>query len=125
MNAIHLAQVGLIDRRLFIWHDDTEHAIRLSQAGKIVCLPGAIVNHKVEDADYNQVTWKSFYGHRNFLHMLRRHHSRRYVVFKVLANLWRACRARDPRVRRLVWDATLAGLRGQLGIDPRYRPGAG
>jgi len=123
MNANKLAVSGLIRGDFFIWHDDAEHSIRLSREGKIICYPDMEIVHKVNDIDYKEVTWKSFYGYRNNLLLLRLHYSPRYTIIKAILTLMKALRSKDRQSRDLILASIKAGLKGQRGLDSVYRPG--
>ncbi len=117
-------RIGLPMKEYFIYHDDSEYSLRLAQHGKIMCVPSSIMQHKNPNA--SDITWKEYYGCRNYIHMLKTHLPMRYSAFAALYYyLKRGFLARELTAsqrklyRRAVWD----GLVGCLGISNVYFPG--
>ena len=72
INKDILVNAGLINKDFFIWNDDIEHMIRLSKFGKIFCSKNMIIEHDVE-IERTNLTWKTYYGFRNYLYMVKKH----------------------------------------------------
>lgn len=64
INTNKLLEVGLTNKDFFIWFDDTEHSLRLSRKGSILCIPAIEIVHNVEQSA-SDTTWKNYYGVRN------------------------------------------------------------
>ena len=64
-------KVGLPEKKLFIYHDDTEYGLRCNRIFNfpIVLVKNAALHRQVEDKD--EVNWKSYYKFRNksFIHI--------------------------------------------------------
>lgn len=70
LNKKKLEMVGITKKDYFIWFDDTEHSLRLSRVGKIVCLPKMKIDHN-EVKPVTSFSWKTYYGLRNKLDTIR------------------------------------------------------
>lgn len=74
-----LLKAGLVNKDNFIWYDDTEHTFRLSQVGKIVCIPRFAIIHDVDET-HSGLSWKTYYGYRNSLNFFKTHFPTHYPV---------------------------------------------
>lgn len=142
-------RIGLPEAGYFIWGDDNKYVCRLSQHGRVYLVPNSIVVH--HDASESKQApasvwerasadrpiesyWRTYYGLRNKLLMVRRH-------AETPAQRWRGYAAGALRLLRragaaLAFDshkrvrlAVLAqafrdGVRGRRGkrYDPAYFP---
>ncbi|WP_051532619.1 glycosyltransferase [Fusobacterium perfoetens] len=70
-----LKEIGLPEKDYFIWYDDTEHSYRISRKYKILCFPELEVEHNVGEANIG-FSWKTYYGIRNRIHMLKKYMSK-------------------------------------------------
>lgn len=122
-------QIGLPKQEYFIYFDDTEYSARIRKCGRILCVPGARMNHNV---GFNTaINWKEFYGCRNRLDYIRCHYSKRWFYSAVLSAYIKKCsvaaivlKKRPKSHRKLYRRAIQRALKGELGIDTVYRPGA-
>lgn len=76
INANAIRKVGYVNPNYFIYFDDTEHSIRLSKYGKILCNPNIKITHEeqpVVNSVNEYATWKDYYVVRNHCHMLKKH----------------------------------------------------
>lgn len=124
INARILRKAGLTDKDYFIWHDDFEHAWRLSRFGKIICLRDAKIYH--DTTEDNQVTWKSYYGIRNKLLMFKHHHYVSYLKQLYLLHkkiLFSSTLRKDPIYRKMVIAAVKDAMRNKKGLHSIYKPG--
>ena len=123
INVQTLKKVGITERDFFIWYDDTEHFWRLKKEGAVLCFPDMIVNHKINVNVQDCLSWKTYYGYRNFLFMIKKHLGIWYFISYVFRTLSRGPRKRSLKHSKLgfcaVWDA----IRGKKGIHPVYKPG--
>lgn len=124
LNKDKLKIAGLPQKDYFIWFDDTEHSLRMSKVGKIVCLPQIKIVHD-EAADSTSFSWKNYYGIRNRLDLMRRHFPKLlflYQCFKYLRlgfGLFRQNREEGLLYFVAVKDA----LMKKLGLHKIYKPG--
>ena len=124
MNTKALKKVGLIHQEYFIWLDDVEHSWRLNKIGKIYCFPDIQVDHRANKADYGLISWKSFYGYRNDLLMLKEHASKRYYIFKMARIFFRGVKSRNKTFYTICVRAIKAADRGETGVCKYYLPGS-
>lgn len=82
LNKSKLAMAGLPVAEYFIQWDDTEHSIRMSRQGKIICIPRAEVKHEFEYSKSAGFQWKDYYRIRNRMDGIRRNYPRRYFFIK-------------------------------------------
>lgn len=116
-----LRKAGLVNPNYFIYFDDTEHSIRLKKQGRIICVPEIKIFHDYQDIkDMDVTSWKDYYGYRNEIDMLKKHHpiaaiawSRRQL--KVLKQY--------PNKLKIYKTALKDAWRGKLGIHEIYKPG--
>lgn len=71
-----LKDIGLPEKDYFIWYDDTEHFYRISRKYKILCFSNLEVEHNVGNSNAG-FSWKTYYGIRNKVHMLKKHMSKK------------------------------------------------
>ena len=119
-----IEHVGLPLEDYFIWYDDTEYSLRLSEIGRIVCVPSVRVNHDASKSD-DYLTWKGYYGQRNLLDMIMRHYPRSVYLYSRIRAYLKA--AKLQRISPEVGDMYRAAIRdqrlGKAGINDTYRPG--
>lgn len=121
-----LKQVGLTLKDYFIWWDDTEHSLRLSKVGKIICVPAIQIHHDV-GSEGIEVNWKTYYGFRNMTDMYRRHMPMPCFVYfslKVIikTTIFSILHKRSMEML-LLKKGFLNALKGEFGIDTVYKPG--
>lgn len=83
INKSKLEDVGLTNKDYFIWYDDSEHSLRLREAGKIVCVPSIMTIHNVPVN--STINWKYYYAIRNYNDMIRKHFPKRYFYFSYIS----------------------------------------
>ena len=71
INRKKLEICGLTRSDYFIWFDDTEHSLRLSEIGKIICVTSIKITHDVMPKV--ETKWKYYYGIRNRADMYKNH----------------------------------------------------
>lgn len=126
ISRVKMEQVGLTLKDYFIWWDDTEHSLRLSKAGKIICVPDIRIHHDVGSGKF-EINWKAYYGFRNMTDMYRRHMPKAcfiYFSIKVIIKIiiYAIIRKRNTEMLMLkkgFWDA----LKGNFGMNTIYKPG--
>lgn len=75
-----LFEIGLPHKDFFLWYDDTEHGVRMGKRYRILLFPDIRIIHDVEPSN-NKITWKKYYGYRNYLLTLKYNYSNIYYVF--------------------------------------------
>lgn len=118
-----LKKVGLINKDFFIWQDDLDHSIRISKQGSIICYPDMIVDHQITKSDYNGITWKTYYGYRNDLNVLKSYYPKRLFFFKCLRMYQKAIMHFDLEHIKLINHAIKGSLFHEKGINTIYKPG--
>lgn len=129
INVPKMRKIGTTIKDYFIYYDDTEHSLRLRKEGDIVCVPKIKIIHDMEMEIKNKdvISWKSYYGFRNRLDMLRRNYPYRFFVFASIKNIFMASMEYlflKNRIKGIVrFEATRDAIRGRLGIHEKYKPG--
>lgn len=131
INKSKLLQTGVTNKDYFIWFDDTEHSLRLSKVGDVLCVPAVVINHDVK-ADTQPYSWKSYYGIRNSLDMYRRAfpwYCYTYHLFKKIMmcflymcftpRLFKTTKEFTEMYSTAVFDAK----NNRLGLNSIYKPG--
>ena len=77
-------KIGFPKGEYFIWYDDTEYSMRISQLTKIKNINSARINHKTFISTDQSLSWKSYYGYRNQIDF-----GRRFSKFPALFCLFR------------------------------------
>lgn len=127
INVNKLKLVGLPKKDYFIYFDDTEHGIRLSKVGRILCCTNVIVDHDAPAETENKITWKLYYCFRNMTDVYRRHFGGIYFAFfsfkvkvKILYN--RFTGNKNLKIR-ILENAYRDALVGRFGMHEVYKPG--
>jgi GT2 family glycosyltransferase len=121
-----MKQVGLTLKDYFIWWDDTEHSLRLSKVGKIICVPAIQIHHDVGGGEF-EVNWKTYYGFRNMTDMYRRHmpkpcfiyFSLKVIIKTIIFSILHKRSMETLLLKKGFWSA----LKGNFGVDKVYKPG--
>lgn len=121
-----MRQIGVTRAEYFIWWDDTEHSLRLSKIGKILCVPNIKIHHDIGEDKFS-VTWKTYYGFRNMTDMYHRHMPKYcfwYFCIKIRIKLilYSILGIRKMEMKFLN-EGFQDALNGNFGIHPLYRPG--
>jgi GT2 family glycosyltransferase len=121
-----MKRVGLTLKDYFIWWDDTEHSLRLSKVGKIICVPAIRIHHDVGGGDF-EINWKTYYGFRNMTDMYKRHmplpcfiyFSIKVIIKTTVLSVFSKKSVEMLLLKKGFWDA----LTGKFGVDSVYKPG--
>lgn len=129
INVRALKEVGLVNKNYFIYHDDTEHSLRLKRWGRIICLPELEIVHDgdatLKKNNYlKRVDWKDYYDWRNELHCLKKHaglagwnYIRHFFIRVYIRHEFHGL---ESKVRKAsLWDAIF----NRLGKHKTYKPG--
>ncbi len=115
---------GLPKKDYFIWYDDSEYSLRMSKFGKIICLPQIEIIHD-ENIDSRVFSWKTYYGIRNYLDLIRSNFSPfifiTQIIIIVAYSLKRFFHNKEETV--LYITAIKDALMQNFGLHPKYRPG--
>lgn len=126
INKKKLAQVGLTNKDYFLWWDDTEHSLRLSKVGKIICVPAIKIHHNVSNGN-GDFTWKTYYGFRNMADLYKRHFPRmcyEYFTFKLTCKTYvRDILGKDKEENKAIRCSLRDCRNGKFGIHEIYKPG--
>lgn len=122
INKEYLKKCGLPEKEYFIYYDDTEHSYRLSEYGKIICIPEVKVSHDFEENNKNNITWKKYYAIRNRLLFFKKHFHKRYFYIAYLNKIIQA-NTNDKFIKRLILDSIRDAKREIKGLHDIYKPG--
>ena len=127
INKKALIDVGLTEKEYFIYYDDTEHSIRLSKWGKILCLPNVRVIHDIFLQERDHINWKLYYGFRNRIISYKKHFSIKYYYYEYVRYLTKAVIGKIINKNDKYNDLLIAVLKDskndKTGIHNIYKPG--
>lgn len=126
-----LKDVGITNKDYFIHYDDTEHSLRISRKGKVICVPSIKITHDINanqdsnDKNYN-VSWQKYYDYRNLLDMYRRvlpikYYYFQYYVYKLKSlcpYLFGITKEQNAILKAALFDVK----HGVLGVSGQYNP---
>lgn len=130
LNIKALKKTGTINRHYFIYHDDTEHSLRLKKYGPIITVPNIKITHDDEnsvDLKNNPIPlWKLYYLKRNHMHMLIKHYPKCVIndyIFQLRCTIGAWIHHPQMNVyekveRQAMWDA----FWHRLGKSKKYHP---
>ena len=121
-----LRAAGLPIKEYFIQWDDTEHSIRMSREGSVICVPDIRVDHDLEYSSHAGYQWKDYYGIRNRMDGIKRNFPLRYSIAMALkrgGDILQCWLKPDKEFARLLTSASVDAWRGRLGVHPVYKPG--
>lgn len=126
INANAIRKVGYVNPKYFIYFDDTEHGIRLSQYGKIVCVPNIKITHEeqsVVNSVNEEATWKDYYIIRNHCHLLKKHFFKSAIDRTIY--MLNQCKKDEYTLihKKLIRLALRDAWFGILGKHKLYKPG--
>lgn len=130
ISADAIREIGETNDQFFIFHDDTDHSLRLRKYGAIVCIPKAEIYHKV--TNYNGVhdTWRDYYDARNHLVLIKMNYSYPVFLFQAFDFYIRRCsfvayivRHRSKLERYIASAALSDAMHGRLGVSKDFRVG--
>ena len=127
VNAKAMISVGLVNPKLFIYCDDTEHSLRLRKFGEILCCPHIKVLHDWAHMQQRSnekviVTWRDYYDVRNNMLMSLRH----FKLFALYQASYILCRYiwKLPKEKRIVYvNAIKDAWLNRQGKHTLYKPG--
>jgi GT2 family glycosyltransferase len=131
-----VVEAGVLpDPQLFFGFEDFDFYCRLRAAGfsvlvdvpcarqvahrqTLVARDAALRDHRPIDADE---PWRAYYLARNFFTLARRHGRRSWYAWHVLYSIRRLQLAPSRAERLATVRGLMDGIRGRLGVEPRYR----
>ena len=126
-----IEQIGLHDKNLFIFFDDTDYSFKIRKISKIVNINSIYVNHKTTVSNgVNQINWRSYYELRNGIIVFARNG---YFLFS-LRLIYRGIRdlnvtnklEKSEKKRKYnimcIKEAIFDGLHGKEGKNIKYLP---
>ena len=125
-----IKKIGLPEKDFFIWFDDTEYSLRILKYSKIRNINTAILNHKTKLVANAGFSWKSYYGLRNQIVIIKKYYSKLVLIKnifkmkkmilggKILAEI----KKNDYycKVSKMYEDALKDGLEEKLGKNSQY-----
>ena len=122
-----MKEVGITEKDYFIYSDDTEHSLRLSKMGKILCVPSVKITHDVELQNREDINWKTYYGIRNNLLMYKKHFPKRYFAYEYnkmkIKIILRNILGKKVKFNKLANEAINDAKQGKKKLHNLYRPG--
>ena len=126
INKEKLLESGLPEKEYFIWNDDTEHSLRLSKKGKIICVPDIKIQHDTK-CENKTTLWKAYYGCRNTAYTYKKHFSKMGYKFFCYSTLFKAYIKIILRYNVEFSKMQICGIKdaekNKLGIHKKYKPG--
>lgn len=124
--------IGLPMKEYFIWEDDAEYCVRIRKYSPIKNMNASVLNHKTQ-ITFDDFGWKSYYGARNSIHLVKKHYKKTGQAYCLLRTGGRTVKyslrfikKHDLRkvreVIRLYKDAAVDGRYGRLGKNMKYLP---
>lgn len=124
MKSEALKKVGLVNKDLFIYYDDTEHGIRLNKYGDIICIPKMEFLHDANPTNIDLV-WKRYYRVRNQVYMINKHF-KGFIIINVVINIIKSflcvLKGKSFSEVKMRLIAIKDGLLGNLGKHKKYKP---
>ena len=121
-------KIGLPLTEYFIHDDDSEYATRIRKNGRIICVPGSIMNHPAATANKD---WVEYYETRNYVDYIGRHYGKRYRFFAEVEKYFKKAsivaailKHRSKNFRKMNRIAIRDSRQGRFGISKVYKPGS-
>ncbi len=121
INRKVILKVGLPQKDYFISYDDSEHSIRVSKQGKIICIPNAKVIHDSIESAEDIITWKKYYALRNKIYSYNNHFGLLQSSFQTYYYYIKY--KNNIVLKQMTKRAINHAKRGILGVDEIYKPG--
>jgi GT2 family glycosyltransferase len=125
-----MESVGVTNKNYFIHYDDTEHSLRLSKYGKILCVPAIKINHDTAtyvDLDAYAASWQKYYDYRNLMDMIREIYPKKYSDYQYFVYQSKIAFYKLFGMKKEQRDILAAAMEDykhhKLGIHDVYRPG--
>ena len=126
INSKYINKCGLTEKDYFIFYDDTEHSLRLSKCGKIICIPNIEIIHDIQFNGEEELSWKTYYGNRNRLLMIKKHYNKKYFYLECIRIKLRAMKKKIQK-QHVYHDVLCKSIKdaktNKKGLDEVYKPG--
>lgn len=128
-----IRKIGLPCKEFFIWFDDTEYSLRINKYSKIRNINTTELNHKTIIANNKGFSWKSYYGLRNQIIIIKKYFSK-YTLFKFILSMYKMIIGgkimkvlkKDlyySKISDMYKEALEDGLKNHIGKNDKYIPG--
>lgn len=127
-----IKKIGLPNKDFFIWLDDTEYSLRLNRYGKIRNVNAAWLDHRTKLSSDMGFSWKTYYGFRNQIYILKHYYSKRvlkkYIRKVKLIGISRRILSiffkhnYYKTASTICFDAINDGLLDKMGKNSKYTP---
>lgn len=118
-----IKKAGLPRKDFFIYQDDLEHAFRVGQYGRIICIPSVLIHHKDNYLYGDDVTWRDYYATRNVILMYQEHLDKKSTWLRGFRRILSAYSSFNQKKIKVIKEAVKDGRNGKTGIHPVYKPG--
>ncbi len=123
MRRTALLKAGLPREDFFIYQDDYEHAMRMKQQGRLLCVPEILIHHK-DNYLYNRgVSWRDYYATRNIVILYKNYLDKKSLNLRILRRLLAAYSSGNSLKIKVIKEAIEDGKAEKTGLHPVYRPG--
>ena len=124
LNKEKMSIAGLPKKDYFIWCDDSEHGLRMSKIGNIICLPEMTIIHD-EDVNNKIISWKLYYGIRNQLDLIRSNFTKFvFWIMWIKFFLYALFFFFENKEKGLLYMTALKDVAtNKFGLHSKYRPG--
>lgn len=124
INAKAIEEVGPMRGDFFIYWDDGEHSLRLSNYGKIICVPSIHVIHEGKAAKNNNksYSWRTYYDTRNYIYTILKQNkiAGLYLCGRYIGS---SIKKHDIDYLKIIFCAIKDALNGTHEKHITYRPG--
>ena len=127
LNYHVLLKAGLCNPKLFIFFDDSDHALRMRMYGRIIVVPQLKVIHDAQGSSSMDsekfLSWRDYYRTRNLFYIQRKYFKSTlpYSVTRFVLSTIYNYMTNIPCLR-LSLQALYNGIMGHLGKHAIYRP---
>lgn len=124
-----IEKAGLPMAKLFFGFEDYEYSYRIRQHGRMMLVPGAVIQHPAGNTDNFSSYWKLYYQHRNLIYFRLYLRGRVYphtklsgLIAAIVREAITVLAARDRKIWRLrvLTTALIHGCLARLGPGPSW-----
>jgi len=123
MKKENLKQAGLPRKDFFIYQDDLEHSVRMGKTGDIYCVTSIKIEHKDNVGPKNETSWRDYYASRNLTVMYKEHFGKWSLFWRIIRRLLFSLLTFNMSKHKVVKLAIKDGLKSNMGIHSKYKPG--
>jgi rhamnopyranosyl-N-acetylglucosaminyl-diphospho-decaprenol beta-1,3/1,4-galactofuranosyltransferase len=132
VNKNIVEKIGIPNKDFFIWFDDTEYSLRIRKHTKILNINSAVVNHESIFLSDNKINWKTYYGIRNRMFIVKNYfgtiafivNMSKLIAKYSISSLRYYCKKSDENlyVKNLFRDSLYDIACGKMGKNIKYIP---